>query len=189
MPAWSNILSISLPPANEVCEVYVITLVCQSFCSQGRGLNLEVCIGGVCIQGDPVGSASGESTFRGSRSASRGVCIRGLGRPPTGYYWIRSTSGRYASYWNAFLFFTWIGLTFFRIRILSVWTSLTRASTSVNPTSHTVPHVPLTRISRRFPSTSLIQTVFSRSTADMRFTIIHWGTRTRPRQLVMWITV
>ena len=25
----------SLPPANEVCEGYVFTLVCQSFCSRG----------------------------------------------------------------------------------------------------------------------------------------------------------
>ena len=39
-----------------------------------------------------------------------GICIRGglhpggLGRPsPIGYYGIRSTSGRYTAYWNAFL--------------------------------------------------------------------------------------
>ena len=42
----------------------------------------------------PGGSAS-----RGS--ASRG--IEGLGRSPMGYYGLRSTSERYASYWNAFL--------------------------------------------------------------------------------------
>ena len=54
MPAWSNILSISLPPANEVCEFYVITLVCQSFCSRGEG------------------SESG-GVHRGGSSASRGV--------------------------------------------------------------------------------------------------------------------
>ena len=44
----------------------------------------------------------------------QGICIGegglhpwGLGRPPPpiGYYGIRSTSGRYASYWNAFLCF------------------------------------------------------------------------------------
>ena len=54
-----------------------------------------------------VGSAS-----KGAGSASRGrvciqeVCIQGAGwaDPPNGYYGIRPTSGRYASYWNAFLF-------------------------------------------------------------------------------------
>ena len=44
------------------------------------------------------------STERGrGGSASRGVCIRGCGQtPPMGYYRIRPTSGRYASYWKAF---------------------------------------------------------------------------------------
>ena len=39
--------------------------------------------------------------------ASRWVCIQGgLADPlPIGYYRIRSTSGRYASYWNAFFFY------------------------------------------------------------------------------------
>ena len=36
-----------------------------------------------------------------------GYCIQGAGDwadpPPIGYYGIRSTSGRYESYWNAFL--------------------------------------------------------------------------------------
>ena len=32
-----------LPPANEVCEGYVFTPVCQSFCSRGVG------VGGVCL--------------------------------------------------------------------------------------------------------------------------------------------
>ena len=40
----------------------------------------------------------------------RGVCIRGVGqKPPIGYYEIRSTSGRYASYWNALLSFQILG--------------------------------------------------------------------------------
>ena len=49
--------------------------------------------------------------FRGGGSASRGlhpegmICIWGGGPPPIRYYGIRSTRGRYASYWNAFLFF------------------------------------------------------------------------------------
>ena len=42
-------------------------------------------------------------------SASRGVCIQGVGQIPhppryMGYYGIWSTGGQYASYWNAFLF-------------------------------------------------------------------------------------
>ena len=36
--------------------------------------------------------------------SSRGLHRRGVGRPPIRYYGIRSTRGRYASYWNAFLF-------------------------------------------------------------------------------------
>ena len=71
-----------LPLANEVFEGYVFTPVRQSFCSGA----------GVCIQGG-------------------GVCIRGVWQtrpPPIGYYRIRSTSGRYASYWNAFLFSNYI---------------------------------------------------------------------------------
>ena len=38
----------------------------------------------------------------GGRSASRGWADHPF--PPIGYYGIRSTSGRYASYWNAFLY-------------------------------------------------------------------------------------
>ena len=32
-----SFLLLFLPPANEVCEGYVFTPVCQSFCSRGRG--------------------------------------------------------------------------------------------------------------------------------------------------------
>ena len=53
----SSVAKISLlPPANEVCEGYVFTPVCQSFCSGGGGLHpggsalREFCIRGVCIQ-------------------------------------------------------------------------------------------------------------------------------------------
>ena len=46
----------------------------------------------------------------GGSAASGGlVCpprgVGGWADPPFGYYGIRSTSGRYASYWNAFLFY------------------------------------------------------------------------------------
>ena len=60
---------------DEVCEGYVFTPVILF--TRGDGLHLER--GAVYIQG-------------------------GVGRPPPiGYYGIRSTSGRYASYWNVFL--------------------------------------------------------------------------------------
>ena len=57
---------------------------------------------GVCLQGRYAwGGASGErGCLPPGGSASRGV---GQTPPPIRYYGIRSTSGRYASYWNAFL--------------------------------------------------------------------------------------
>ena len=61
-----------LPPANEVCEGYVFTPVCQSFQSQGD-MHGE---GGACVV-----KGGGMGGWRGSHC-----------------------SGRYASYWNAFLF-------------------------------------------------------------------------------------
>ena len=93
---------LSLPPANEVCEGYVFTPVCQSFCSQGgiRGMGRAwrggcewwgvVRGGGMCVAG---------------WHAWQGVCVPRMPPPPSRYYdyCIRSMSGRYASYWNAFL--------------------------------------------------------------------------------------
>ena len=39
-----------LPPANEVCEGYVFTRVCQSFCSQGgRAWPGGACVAGACV--------------------------------------------------------------------------------------------------------------------------------------------
>ena len=72
-------LKLSLPPANEVCEGYVSIRVCQSFCSRGGG-----------------GSASVHAGIHPARSRDpqymRSACCE-----------IRTTSGRYASYWNAVL--------------------------------------------------------------------------------------
>ena len=48
----------------------------------------------------------------------RGLHREGVGQTPFGYYGVRSTSGRYASYWNASLFF---GLFRFRSYFRLVW--------------------------------------------------------------------
>ena len=76
----------------------------------GGSASRGVCIQGVCIQGRSASVGGGAFASRGSASGGVciwGVCIQGhLGRlcpPLIGYNRIRSTSGRYASYWNAFL--------------------------------------------------------------------------------------
>ena len=60
-------------------------------------------MGGGCLGGlHPWGGLS----RGGLHPEEGGVCIRGswADSPPIGYYGIRSRSGRYASYWNAFMF-------------------------------------------------------------------------------------
>ena len=62
---------------------------------------------GVCIRGRVVCIQEGGGLLPGERGLHPGG---GLGRPLPpprymGYYGIRSTSGRYASYWNAFLYY------------------------------------------------------------------------------------
>ena len=92
-----------LPPANEVCEGYVFTPVCQSFCFQagvgGGACGIQACLaGGIpgCLGGLTVGEGPGPHL---------GGCVSQhalrQNPPPTvdGY-----CHGRYASYWNAFLF-------------------------------------------------------------------------------------
>ena len=126
---WVNEL---LPPGNEVCEGYVFTPVCQSFCSWG----------GVPEQVHPLDRytpRAGTPPWPGTPTPSPGqVHTPPMGRyTPPGRYtparytppmqvhtpqagtpshagipsprssacWeIRATSGRYASHWNAFLF-------------------------------------------------------------------------------------
>ena len=68
---------------------------------------------GVCIQGE---SANSRACIQ-KGSASRGV--RQTSPRYMGYYWIRSTSRRYASYWNSFLLPAVRGRQCFR-RCLSV---------------------------------------------------------------------
>ena len=105
---------VSLPATNEVWSKVVFS---QVFVCQLGGVGFTVCITGHMREGLPPGG-----------SASRGVCLQG-GLPPGGlppgvclqggvcnhvgqtpyqrymwYYEIQSTSGRYSSYWNVFLF-------------------------------------------------------------------------------------
>ena len=47
--------------------------------------------------------AGGHESVHG-RGHGRGVCMACTPPPPDRYYKIQSMSGRYASYWNAFLF-------------------------------------------------------------------------------------
>ena len=135
---------------NEVCEGYVFTPVCQSFCSQG---GMHGCRG-VCmvVEGGGMYGCRGHAWLQGGMCGCKGVCMvaRGgmhgcgghawlwgcgwllgscmvvggvlgcgghawlwgaymvvgwgvAGGACLGYDKIRSMSGQYASYWNAFL--------------------------------------------------------------------------------------
>ena len=119
-----------LPPANVVCEGYIFTGVCDSVNRGGmRGFiqgGMRVFVWGVCmvllgghswfysggvrgfIQGGMCGFIWG-----GMHGFIWGACVVLFGGGMRGfssffgYNEIRSMSGRYASYWNAFLF-VWI---------------------------------------------------------------------------------
>ena len=89
-------LDLFLPPANEVCEGYVFTCVCQSFCSQGgcawpgghawRG----ACLGGHVW----LGGMHGEGGIHGwgGMHGQGGVCA--MHAPPAWYYEIWSVYER-----------------------------------------------------------------------------------------------
>ena len=87
-----DLLNHLLPPANEVCEGYVFTGVCHSV---HRGRACVVASGGRGMHGCSLGGMCG---------CSGGVCMVALGGGCGFFDEIRSMSGRYASYWNAFLF-------------------------------------------------------------------------------------
>ena len=77
---------------NKICEDYVFTPVSQSFCSLG---------GGVLHPGESASGGSASMGEEGLHPAGGGR----LGRHPfPRYHGIRSMSGRYAYFWNAFLF-------------------------------------------------------------------------------------
>ena len=120
-----------LPPANEVCKGYVFTDVCLS--TGGMRGGGRVWLGGVCAwlwgDGGPAWLPGGTCMVaRGHAWLPGGICgfwgcawllgacmvvggmcgcqgdMCGCGGACVGYDEIRSMSGRYASYWNAFLF-------------------------------------------------------------------------------------
>ena len=144
-------LNVSLLPANEVCEGYVFTPVCQSFCSQGGSTwagtppwvgtpPRQVPQGRYTpLPGTPPGrypragtppSLAGAPPWAGTpRAGIPPWQVHPLaGTPPwagTPPLWqvhppgqvqppgssacweMRATSGRYTSYWNAFLLWMW----------------------------------------------------------------------------------
>ena len=78
---------------------------------------------------------------RGCLHPGRGFHLGELERPPPiGYYGIRSTSRRYASYWNAFLFCTYL-------TVILISASVTRSFQILDPYRSTI----LFTVSSSFP--------------------------------------
>ena len=75
---WDQWVLIYLPPVNEVCEGYVFTPVCQSFCSPPAGTPQ--------VHPWQVHPLAGTPPWP--------QCMLGYGQQ----------AGRYASHWNAFLY-------------------------------------------------------------------------------------
>ena len=100
-----------LRPANEICEGYVFTRVCLStgVCvwqggMHGRGGHVwQGCVHGRGVQAGGV-QAGGVQAGGVHGRGHGGVCVVGGHACHGRYHGIRSMSGRYASYWNAFLF-------------------------------------------------------------------------------------
>ena len=101
----------SLPPATKLGQGNIFRSVCQQFCPRG---GMCGCSGGGGVRGFIWGNAwfySGgvHGFIRGAYMVLfGGACMvlfsRGGMHGFFGYNEIRSMSGRYASYWNAFLF-------------------------------------------------------------------------------------
>ena len=96
-----------LPPATKLGQGNIFTSVCQEFCPLGGRAWQGACVvggmhsGGCAWQGACMAGGhvwQGEGDMHG-----RGACMAGGVRGR--YYEIRSMSGRYALYWNAFLFY------------------------------------------------------------------------------------
>ena len=116
-----------LPPPNEVCEGYIFTRVCHSVHGGGEYLGRYLPSRYTPLAGTPpAGTPPGRYTPRSPPPGTPPVGtppprqVRPSGRytpdrytppgqvphhPGSSACWeIRATSGRYASYWNAFLF-------------------------------------------------------------------------------------
>ena len=80
----------------------IFTSMCQEFCSQGVGVVCTIaCWDTTPGKADPLGK---ETPWQGRNPPGKET-TPWQGRPPHSACWeIRSTSGRYASYWNAILF-------------------------------------------------------------------------------------
>ena len=87
-----------LLPANEVCEGYVFTPVCQSFCSQGGSASVHAKIHTPFIPRADHPPPWSRPPL-GADTPLRSACWE-----------IRATSGRYASYWNAYFLVNRFGL-------------------------------------------------------------------------------
>ena len=85
-----------LPPATKLGQGNIFRSKCQEFCLGGmHGM-------GACMAGE--GGMCGRGAWQGGMLGRGGIHGR--------YYKIRSMSGRYASYWNAFLFILNLELIF-----------------------------------------------------------------------------
>ena len=113
------------PPANEVCEGYV------SVHRGGRAWHGGLCGGGVHGRGSSVagGMSGGGHVWRGVcmvggvHGKGEGHARRGSTHHPSGRYYgygIRSMSGRYTSYWNAFLLYLLIPISQGK-PLLNIW--------------------------------------------------------------------
>ena len=94
-----------LPPATKLTQGYIFTGVCDSVhggaCVVAGGHawlpgGMCGCQGACVVAGGGVCMVAGGCTCLGGMHGCQGVCME--------YDEIRSMSGRYASYWNAFLF-------------------------------------------------------------------------------------
>ena len=93
------LLQISL---NIICCI-ALNITCNIITARKRSLEQGNVFTPVCHS---VHKGGGWLPSMHYRSHDQGVCIQGVGQTPPpcmGYCRIRSTSGRYASYWNAFL--------------------------------------------------------------------------------------
>ena len=106
-----------LPPANEVCEGYVFTGVCHSVHRGGGGRAWLLWGGRAWLLGGVRGCSGGCAWLLPGGGCAWLLGGGGCGCSRGGHAWllpgggvcgffdeIRSMSGRYASYWNAYLF-------------------------------------------------------------------------------------